>query len=159
MPKRKPGTPITALPNAHAALIEIGIERAWHDLAMKLHDRIGNKRPNRYGILNAPQEVMFFNGLPDHFGKGTRTQISYDFHLHRFSAEITSDDWRIRETEIVLRDLPECIQASVTGRTVDQIVALPHLAERVVVSLRRRGSANWRMRLQLDEPVPHPITQ
>jgi hypothetical protein len=157
MPKRREGTSITAFPNAHAALLEIGLERAWHDLAMKLHNRMGTRRPNRYGILEAPHQVMLLNGLHGHFGRGTWTELSYDFHAHRFSAEIRSEDWRVRENEIVLRELPESIQATVTGRTVDRIVPLPHLAGRTVTSLRRRGSARWKMRLQMDEPYPIPV--
>ena len=151
------GKRITALPNAHAALLEIGLERAWHDLAMKLHNRIGTKRPDRYGNIHAPQHVMFLKGLQDHFGAGTWTELSYDFHLRQFFAEIRSEDWRVRETEIVLHELPEALQTSATGRKVRDIVPLAHLAERTVTSLRRRGTKRWRMRLQLDNPSSAPI--
>lgn len=148
---------ITALPNARAALLEVGLERAWHDLAMKLHKRIGTKRPDKYGIIDPPQKVMFLKGLNDHFGAGTWTELSYDFHLRQFFAEIRSGDWRVRETEIVLHELPEVIQASAAGRGVAEIIPLAHLADRTVTSLRRRGTRRWRMRLQLDDARPVPI--
>ena len=148
---------ITAMPNAFAALEQIGLEQAWHDLAMKLHKRIENKHPDRSGMIEAPREVVFFKGLQDHFGKGTWTEITYDFHAKRFSAEIRGQDWRVRETEIVFHDLPEAVRTSMTGADVSRIIALPHLERRTIASMKRRHTKRWKIRFQMDEPHPIPV--
>ena len=148
---------ITAMPNAFAALEQIGMEKAWHDLAMKLHKRIEKKHPDRNGMISAPHEVTFFKGLQDHFGKGTWTEITYDFHARCFTAEIRGQDWRVRETEIVFHDLPETVRSSMTGAGVSRIIGLPHLAQRTIASMKRRHTKRWKIRFQMDEPCPIPV--
>lgn len=150
---------VTAMPNAFAVLGEIGMERAWHDLAMKLHKRIDTKRPDRNGLIEAPREITFFKGLQDHFGKGTWAELTYDFHAHCFSAEIRGGDWRVRETEIVFHDLPETVRNSMTGASVSRIIGLPHLAKRTIASMKRRHTKRWKIRFQMDQPRPITVQQ
>lgn len=144
----------TALPNAKAIIDVLGMERVWHDLAMKLHKHI--ERPpsgsrHRYG---GPYQVTFFNGLEDHFTKGSKVSLSYDFHARQFSAEIRTDTWKIREAEIAFHDLPKTILNGITGEDISRVVELPHLAGRTIESVVNRNTKRWRARLQMNKPVP-----
>lgn len=147
----------SALPNALAVIEAIGIDVAWKALAMKLHKRLERPKAERPRFSLAPHRLTFFNGLDGHFGKGTRVSLAYDFHERQFSAEIRGDDWRIRETEIVFQDLPATVYTALTGQSVSKVIDMKHLAGRQIASLNKRNTKRWKVRFQMDPPVPTEV--
>lgn len=148
MPQKKH---MSAGPNARVIIEMIGREMLWHEMAMMFGERIRKPRQADRQRSGLPYEMQFLRiDLPQMGPKATATLI-YDFGNRQIRGEFVTPGFKIRETEIVVKNLPDALLRSAEELSLSDIVTMDHLKERDVVDITRSYKTKT-ARFKLSEP-------
>lgn len=148
MPKQKI---MSAGPNARIIIEMIGREMLWHEMAMTFGERIRKPRQADFKRRGLPYEMQFVRiDLPQMGAKAFATLI-YDFSNRQIRGEFVTPGFKIRETEVIVKNLPDAILRSADEMSMSDIVTMEHLKERDIIDLTRSYKTKT-VRFKLSEP-------
>ena len=142
-------------PNAAYILEHIGAKTLWQRLFIGLEKRLmAQSRSDRKA--GAPSPIGIFRGLEGLHGEGSFASLTYSIQDRIVSGEISGKNWYLAERQITLKKIPESIKTSLQGNgagsPVSQIIDFPHLAGRVITSVRARNTTPPRILVGMNEP-------